>query len=79
MKEATGELNITVITVIIIAALAAIGTTVIFPMITGGLRNQTCEATLGEGSKAMKDNTNVWYCCPAGTSGINTATCQIME
>ncbi len=40
MKEASGELNMTVVTIIAIAAIAAFFTTVIWPNITKSLNNQ---------------------------------------
>ena len=76
MKEATGELNMTVVTVVIIAALAAVIGGIIVPMIAGGLRNESCEAILGTGAKAVKNGSNYW-CCPTGT--FNRANCQQME
>ena len=79
MKEATGELNMTVITVIIIAALAAVATTVIVPMVSGSMRNQTCEGIMGEGATAVKSGSAYW-CCPAGVTGANAVSgCQRMD
>lgn len=43
MKEATGELNMTVIVVIAVAAIAALFGTVIMPMISDSIARQTCE------------------------------------
>ena len=40
MKEATGELNMTVVTIIAIAAIAAFFTAVIWPNIRNSLNNQ---------------------------------------
>ena len=44
MKEATGELNLTVITVVAIAAVAAIATVFVMPTMRGLIRNKTCES-----------------------------------
>ena len=40
MKEASGELNMTVVTIIAIAAIAAFSTAVIWPNIRNSLNNQ---------------------------------------
>lgn len=42
MKEATGELNMTVITVIAIAAIAAIFYAFVWPGIKTSIKNNTC-------------------------------------
>ena len=69
MKEATGELNMTVITVVAIAAVAAFFYAFLWPSIQSGLSRNTCEnsggtysASNGEGGKR---------CCtyPATTPG----------
>ena len=64
MKEATGELNITLITVIAIAAIAGLFYVFIWPAIKAGLQDNTCK-TFGTGW-TYKDN----QCCPpAGQTG----------
>jgi len=80
MKEATGELNMTVITVIAIAAIAGIFYAFVWPMIQTSIRNNTC-STFGNGWIASKSKVNestgktcavsetdangeTWYCCP---------------
>ena len=74
MKEATGELNMTVVTVIIIAALAGIGATVILPAISGGIRNNSCQSMLNDdGARAVKSG-STWFCCPNGVTAANTAS-----
>ncbi|MBQ7141324.1 MAG: hypothetical protein IJO32_07480 [Bacilli bacterium] len=79
MKEATGELNMTVITVVVIAALGLIATTVVIPAVSTGIRNSTCESMLNQkGAKAFKSG-SVYYCCPAGTAALNTSTCIKLE
>ena len=47
MKEATGELNMTVITVVIIAALAAVAAAFVIPAISTGIRRNSCASALG--------------------------------
>ena len=73
MKEATGELNMTVITVIAIAAVAALFYAFVWPMIQRTIVQQTCNA-YGPGYKAEKtteeseachlssDKTSCWVC-----------------
>ena len=48
MKEATGELNMTVVTLIAVAALGAVFYLVVWPMVQRMLIQQTCN-TYGEG------------------------------
>lgn len=48
MKEATGELNLTVITVIAIAAIAAIFYAFVWPSLKVNIVRNTCEATCGK-------------------------------
>ena len=80
MKEATGELNITVITVIAIAAVAGLFYAFVWPMIQGRIVQQTCN-TMGNGWKATQSSKacgtgcqqaksddaggKVWCCCPS--------------
>ncbi len=45
MKEATGELNMTVITIVAIAAIAGFFTIFILPMIKNSIATKTCEAS----------------------------------
>ena len=47
MKEATGELNMTVITLVAIAAIGAVFYFVVWPMIQNALVSQTCRTTYG--------------------------------
>ncbi len=78
MKEATGELNMTVITVVAIAAVAGLFYAFVWPMIQSSIIQNTCN-TMGEGwtaqkgtnadSKCVQANAdeaggNAWYCCP---------------
>jgi len=74
LKEATGELNMTVITVIAIAAIAALFYAFVWPMIQRTIVQQTCN-TYGPGYTAEKveagesaacstasDKTSCWIC-----------------
>lgn len=81
MKEATGELNMTVITIIAIAAVGALFYVFVWPMIQKSIVTQTCK-TYGTDWVAMQtDETSIngvsnntgsnarvkiWVCCPAG-------------
>lgn len=70
MKEATGELNMTVITIVIIAALAVIGTTVVVPAVSGGIRKNSCASALNLDSSDVtvtKDG-DVYRCCETGSN-----------
>lgn len=68
MKEATGELNMTLITVVAIAAIAAMFYGLVWPMIKVSIANNTCEATCGDGNftKATRatvtDDNNPFEC-----------------
>ena len=82
MKEATGELNMTVITVVAIAAIAGLFYAFIWPMIQESIVQNTCD-TMGEGyqayralngadysecTEARRDSAGgvTWMCCPSG-------------
>ena len=72
MKEATGELNMTVVTVVAIAAVGGFFYAFIWPSIKAGLMKNTCTnvcpaAEDGEGSvKVTKDGDNYTCTCPNG-------------
>ena len=79
MKEATGELNMTVVTLIAVAALGAVFYFVVWPLVQRMLINQTC-STYGYGWKAKQygevdetkgQNAKVykWKCCPTDQKG----------
>ena len=77
MKEATGELNMTVVTLIAVAALGAVFYLVIWPMVQRMLVQQTCN-TYGEDWVAVKNSDNQlnnsnakvteWSCCRGTTT-----------
>ena len=76
MKEATGELNMTVVTLIAIAAIAALFYFAIWPMVQQMLVQQTCN-TYGPNYKAVKGDVastngnatvNIWCCCSDGST-----------
>ncbi len=61
MKEATGELNMTVIVVVAIVLVGALFTAFVYPMIKSGIANQTCK-TYGEDYTA-RANGDSFDCC----------------
>jgi hypothetical protein len=77
MKEATGELNMTVVTLIAIAAIGAIFYFVVWPLIQRQVVNQSCRTTYGpnwvaargENDDISGGNTQAtvheWWCCPS--------------
>ncbi|MBE6153578.1 MAG: hypothetical protein E7166_05080 [Firmicutes bacterium] len=72
MKEATGELNMTVVTVIAIAAVVAIFMTFVLPLIRGSIQGKVCE-TYGPGYKYSTSDTGdcigegSGWCCKVGS------------
>ncbi len=58
MKEATGELNMTVITVVAIAALVAFFYLVIWPAIQTGMALQSACSSAGNSTMTFKDSDN---------------------
>ena len=65
MKEASGELSMTAITVVAIAAIAGVFTTLIYPRIKNNIVAQT--------KCANKFN------CTGGEDGKGTQTCQVFK
>lgn len=63
MKEATGELNMTVITVVAIAAVAAFFYAFIWPAIQAGLARNTCSNLCPEGIVEDVDTDNKQCIC----------------
>lgn len=89
MKEATGELNMTVVTLIAVAALGAVFYFVVWPLVQRMLINQTC-TTYGYGWKAIRgeevdetkgNNAKVykWQCCPPSTADYKDVECVDVE
>lgn len=83
MKEATGELNMTVVTIVAIAAVGALFYIFVWPMIQKTIVTQTCK-TYGNDWKAWATTDSsvngqsaetgsnakvkVWVCCPSSVS-----------
>lgn len=78
MKEATGELNMTVITVLIIAALGVLIVTVVIPLISGGMAGQArCASAYGCGNCETDGNrTCDGYYDEDGEAVVNQITCS---
>ncbi len=87
MKEATGELNMTVITIIAIAAVGALFYVFVWPMIQKSIVTQTCKTygtdwvalqTDATSINGISNNTGsnaqvkVWVCCPAGEQSTSS-------
>jgi len=64
MKEATGELNMTVITLVAITAIAAVFYFVVYPLIQRALVTQTCRSAYGSNFTASEEG-NGTGCVPA--------------
>ena len=75
MKEASGELNMTVVTIVAVAAVGALFYVFVWPMIQASIVTQTCK-TYGSDWKAVRTETvaggsgnatvKTWQCCPGG-------------
>lgn len=80
MKEATGELNMTVVTLIAIAAIGALFYFVIWPTVQRMVVDQTCKTygtgwhaqANGEGNSNTGSSAQVseWLCCPEGQTTV---------
>lgn len=83
MKEATGELNMTVVTVVAIAAVGAFFYAFVWPSIQAGLMRNTCANICAEGETtgATKNSDGTYTCgCPKGTDiTINKDGTEVTE
>lgn len=78
MKEATGELNITVITVVAIAALAAFFYFFIWPTIKVNMALQSaCSSTGANGGNVTLEDNTVVSCTKASGTGKITCSANI--
>ena len=74
MKEATGELNMTVVTIVAIAAVALLFYVFLWPTIQKSIVNQTCKTyganygavKVGDAGSGTGAEVAKWKCCPAG-------------
>ena len=89
MKEATGELNMTVITLVAITAIAAVFYFVVWPLVQQTLVNQTCKTTYGTDYHAVKGTdvigdtgsqaeVSTWACCNDSNKCYNSTTGEEM-
>lgn len=89
MKEATGELNMTVVTIVAIAAVALLFYVFLWPVIQKSIVTQTCK-TYGADWQAVKvDDTTIdtgsqatvkkWACCPNDVKAYDATECQSAE
>lgn len=78
MKEATGELNMTVVTVVAIAAVGGFFYAFVWPGIKTGLMKNTCTnicpAAENDGNVTVAKNTDGTYTCTCGDSAGTTIT-----
>ena len=75
MKEATAELNMTVVTVVAIAAVGAFFYLFVWPNIQKGIALNTCKNsyTCEDGTmSAKKNSTTKGYDCYCGTTNLTT-------
>ena len=75
MKEATGEANITVITIVLIAIVLAVGTVIVNNVLNTAKKSSCCDANGG-----IWRGGTCWATCTAGTgttgcSGSVSTTC----
>ena len=77
MKEATGELNMTVVTVVAIAAVAAFFYAVIWPSIKGNLLAQTHCASAIQCTNCDEKKCTCKYYEDDGTVSTNTIECDV--
>lgn len=83
MKEASGELNMTVITIVAIAAVGALFYVFVWPTIQASIVSQSCKQFGPEWHAVKKDNKTVidgsqakvydWYCCPKNETSVTSA------
>lgn len=77
MKEASGELNMTVVTIVAVAAVGALFYLFVWPIIQRSIVTQTCR-TYGDDWTAVRVDgdaggsgnarVNRWQCCPGGNA-----------
>ena len=84
MKEASGELNMTVVTIVAIAAVGALFIFVVLPIIQSSVATQSCKSSYGEDWHAVRtgkqvDNNgatlNEWACCPSDVGSYDSTRC----
>ena len=78
MKDATGELSMTAVAVVAIAAIGVVFSTLIWPTIrTNIMRSTYCSQAFGCESEAGKGGLRICYYCEKGdASGLDTGDCS---
>jgi hypothetical protein len=80
MKEATGELNMTVITLVAIAAIGAVFYFLVWPLVQRTLATNSCRTAYGAGYTAkemevLQNDSQAtvkdWCCCPPRSGNVN--------
>lgn len=81
MKEATGELNMTVITLVAIAAIGALFYVFVWPMIQRTIAQQTCQTygTNYNAEEATDGTCNTTRCVPMATSSDSNSNEKVTE
>ena len=79
MKEATGELNMTVVTLVAVAALGALFYLVLWPVIQTSIATQTCKSTYGSDYKAYKITDEKGQSSEVGTSQAKSTKFQCCQ
>jgi len=83
MKEASGELNMTVVTIVAVAAVGTLFVLLVYPMIQGAVASQSCKA-YGDGWHAVSRgkttdtegrNVTKYACCPKGQTQYSATKC----
>ncbi len=83
MKEASGELNMTVVTIVAVAAVGTLFVLLVYPMIQGAVASQSCKAygdgwhAISRGKQADSEGRNVtkYACCPKDVNTYSAAKC----
>ena len=75
MKEATGELNMTVVTIVAVAAVGGLFVLLVWPMIQTAIANQSCK-TYGDGWKAVRNTSNKYAGNTAGKKVARFKCCN---
>ena len=69
MKEAAGEANMTVITIVLIAIVLAVGTVIVNNMLNSSKKSSCCASNGG-----VWHNGACYASCTVGTDGVKTCT-----
>ena len=70
MKEAAGEANMTVITIVLIAIVLAVGTIIVNSVLSNTGRSSACQAAGGKWSAGVCKSGNTTLTCEKATADI---------